>query len=546
MKSERFITDHVVLPFAKYHAARVACYAAVVLLTYGVGSIALPRAFSAFMSAAAIGSEQMRRTIALIALLAVAFMLSYYAKNYMQHRLLLDISSSVRYKSLKSLLNGLVGEYKEIEESEFTYISTVCYFTSRHIIKFAVEHVVPYVAIFLLVAAYFTTHAVALATILALHFVAINCYIWNMYGRLTAKATAQESIWIGAGNRLGDQVKNLMNIIFDNNVSNELKSLKDTQRRVNVASLRYYDAQNRVMLGGFVINYAMVVCVIAVLYWQFKKGQMVKEQLTSILMILLIYQSVLQTYVSEAVGISHAVSKISVVDRHIASLLSDTDACDVKFPSQFYSVRFDAVSFAYSKKHRSIIENRSFHFRPKQLNVLRGPSGSGKTTIMKLIVKMIKPTSGKIYYDSAESSRYCAKDVRTSVYYVNQRTTLFNRSVMYNLQYGNSVSAGRIVSLLLKYDLMTPFAALPNGLNSFVGVNGSQLSLGMQKIVMVMRGVLKPNKTVVIFDEPLTSLDPGTQKKIIKLLTSEMTDKTVVVISHDEAILPYADHVVDM
>jgi len=54
---------------------------------------------------------------------------------------------------------------------------------------------------------------------------------------------------------------------------------------------------------------------------------------------------------------------------------------------------------------------------------------------------------------------------------------------------------------------------LEYGIDTPCGTNGSRLSLGMQKIIMVIRGILKPNKSIVIYDEPLTSLDQETRKK---------------------------------
>jgi ABC-type lipoprotein export system ATPase subunit len=66
----------------------------------------------------------------------------------------------------------------------------------------------------------------------------------------------------------------------------------------------------------------------------------------------------------------------------------------------------------------------------------------------------------------------------------------------------------------------------------------------MQKIIMVIRGILKPNKSIVIYDEPLTSLDQETRKKIVKLIVNETKGKTIIVITHDPDILPYADHIV--
>jgi len=84
------------------------------------------------------------------------------------------------------------------------------------------------------------------------------------------------------------------------------------------------------------------------------------------------------------------------------------------------------------------------------------------------------------------------------------------------------------------------------GIESNSGVNGSHLSLGMQKIIMVVRGILKPNKGVLILDEPLSSLDKETRQKIVKMIVHETKNKTVIAISHDPEILPYADNVIHL
>ena len=173
-----------------------------------------------------------------------------------------------------------------------------------------------------------------------------------------------------------------------------------------------------------------------------------------------------------------------------------------------------------------------------------GKSGSGKTTIMKLIIKMYNPTKGDIYLDETNSKDICQTDIRNNIYYVNQRTILFDETVLYNLQYGNDISKNVILELLNKYDLLDYYKTLEHGLDSTCGVNGSNLSLGMQKIIMVVRGILKPNKPILIFDEPLTSLDKETRVKIVKFIVNETKGKTVIIISHDPEILPYADNII--
>ena len=92
---------------------------------------------------------------------------------------------------------------------------------------------------------------------------------------------------------------------------------------------------------------------------------------------------------------------------------------------------------------------------------------------------------------------------------------------------------------------MTVFNKLPNGIYTKAGVNGNNLSMGMQKVTMIVRGILKEG-LIYAFDEPLTSLDSKTRKKIIKMLMEELKDKTLIIITHDKEILPYMDKTLKM
>ena len=167
-----------------------------------------------------------------------------------------------------------------------------------------------------------------------------------------------------------------------------------------------------------------------------------------------------------------------------------------------------------------------------------GQSGSGKSTIMKLLIHLHPLTKGNIYIDDEDINHIDTHYLRNKVIYVNQKTVLFNDSVLHNIQYGTHYKEDYIMKLMKKYDLLTLFDKLPFGLKSNCGVNGNNLSLGMQKVIITLRGILKPG-VVYILDEPLTSLDDQTKKKIIKMLMAELKDKTMIVITHDKEIIPY-------
>jgi ATP-binding cassette subfamily B protein len=107
------------------------------------------------------------------------------------------------------------------------------------------------------------------------------------------------------------------------------------------------------------------------------------------------------------------------------------------------------------------------------------------------------------------------------------------------MKYGNDKTDKEIIDFLKKYNILYIFKdcqTSPNTcLNNIVENNGTNISLGMQKIIFLVRGILR-NSTVYVFDEPLTSVDPSTREEIIKMIDQETKGKTLIIITHDNEI----------
>ena len=104
-----------------------------------------------------------------------------------------------------------------------------------------------------------------------------------------------------------------------------------------------------------------------------------------------------------------------------------------------------------------------------------------------------------------------------------------------------------MIRFLNKYDLTTIFDNLPNDINETVRVNGGNLSMGMQKIIILVRGILKSrNAHILIIDEPLARLDQKTIVKVLNMIRNECKSKTLLIITHDKEIYPIVDRIVDL
>ena len=190
-------------------------------------------------------------------------------------------------------------------------------------------------------------------------------------------------------------------------------------------------------------------------------------------------------------------------------------------------------SFPSEKEEKNILENISLTINKNDKIAILAESGSGKTTLIKLLLGFYKPQSGKILINNIDINDINIKDIRRKINYINQRTLLLNDTIINNMKFGNNKSDNEITNLLKNYNLLTLFK---NSVQQTVDIGGKNISLGMQKVIFLVRGILKESE-VYIFDEPLTSLDKETRKKIIKMIGDYTKNKTLVIITHDNEIL---------
>ena len=206
---------------------------------------------------------------------------------------------------------------------------------------------------------------------------------------------------------------------------------------------------------------------------------------------------------------------------------------------------FDKVSFAYEGE-REVVREVSFSIPVGKTTAIVGPSGSGKSTLGKLIFGFYKPSSGKILIDGQENTVFKTKSIRAKLAVTPQDIVLFNDTLQYNLTYGaHEVSKGMLKHVVEQADLKNLVSSLPDGLSTQVGERGLKLSGGEKQRVAIARMLLK-ECDINIFDEATSSLDPKSEKIIIKNLLEKRTSKTLIIISHRLSSISGVDNILVM
>ena len=197
------------------------------------------------------------------------------------------------------------------------------------------------------------------------------------------------------------------------------------------------------------------------------------------------------------------------------------------------SIELLNVTKKYPNQDQAAVENFSMKINPGELIMLVGPSGCGKTTTMKMINRIIEPTSGSITIDGEDVLSLDQNTLRRRIGYVIQQIGLFphmtiaeNVSVVPKLLgWSKEKTAARVEDLLSVVELDP---------KTFLNRYPKQLSGGQQQRVGVARA-LAADPPVMLMDEPFGATDPITREKLQAefLRLQESIGKTIVFVTHD-------------
>ena len=194
-------------------------------------------------------------------------------------------------------------------------------------------------------------------------------------------------------------------------------------------------------------------------------------------------------------------------------------------------VRMTDVDFAY-EEGKTVLHNVSVYAEPGQKVAFVGATGAGKTTITNLFNRFYDIEDGKIRYDGININKIKKTDLRRSLGLVLQDTNLFTGTVMDNIRYGNlsatdeeCISAARLAGA---DDFIT---RLPDGYNTLLSNNGSNLSQGQRQLIAIARAAVA-NPPVMILDEATSSIDTRTEQIVQRGMDKLMEGRTVFVIAH--------------
>lgn len=206
-------------------------------------------------------------------------------------------------------------------------------------------------------------------------------------------------------------------------------------------------------------------------------------------------------------------------------------------------VRMFDVDFEY-EKNKPVLHNITLYAKPGQKVAFVGATGAGKTTITNLINRFYDIADGKIRYDGININKIKKDDLRHSLGIVLQDTNLFTGTVMDNIRYGRLDATDEECMAAAQLAGADDFIErLPDGYNTMLTQNGSNLSQGQRQLLSIAR-VAVADPPVMILDEATSSIDTRTEAIVQRGMDALMVGRTVFVIAHRLSTVKNSDVII--
>jgi len=211
-----------------------------------------------------------------------------------------------------------------------------------------------------------------------------------------------------------------------------------------------------------------------------------------------------------------------------------------------YDFQLNEVSFRYPDQQELVLKNISLTIPQRSKIAIVGPSGSGKTTLLQLLMRYYDPEQGNVFLTGQNIRQFDADELMTCFGVLSQRSQLFAATIKENLLLAKpDASATELDSAVKTAGLADFIGHLPDGLDTWVGESGVQVSGGEARRIALARLYLK-DAPVLILDEPTEGLDGDTERDVFTALADFARDKTVIMVTHREAGLGLVDMVYRM
>jgi len=229
----------------------------------------------------------------------------------------------------------------------------------------------------------------------------------------------------------------------------------------------------------------------------------------------------------------------SSVDAVYKSLFEDDDTAIeavipvTELPADVLDIIVSDVTFQYPNTPSPVLKDISLTIPDKKSVAFIGASGEGKTTLADIILGVLTPETGGVFF-AGKSIHHSFEEWSRNVGYIPQQIYLLDESILENVAFGierDDIDVEQVWHTLEQAQLASFVRSLPEGLETIVGDRGIRLSGGQRQRIGIARALYN-NPSILVLDEATSSLDTETEKAVMEAIEKFQGDKTMIIIAH--------------
>lgn len=511
-----------------------------------VSEVVFPHFYGKIIDAMTHNTPLFTPFLHVIILLVVAQVL-YTLSEHHDAKLLPYLHSFMSEKIVQRVLENHQEQHTELELGELNAKLTKLPATLISWFERVKNYVIPYLLVFVFAIVYFILYDVYLGVGLLVTLGTFALFFIKSPRSCLGLSAQRDKCFNKIHETIDDVLRNLFSVFGSNQEAAEIDRLQQALAHDNNLYEKTIKCVSNLKIWVTPITVCYLIFFAVRCYHLIERRTLSSSHFVPIFIVLLYILSAMNTLTDQLRDITlewgMIIGSSDILERQEKKAVLDAHMMPV-IPAS--GIGFHHVFFTYPGSNRPIIKDFTLHIRPGERVCIVGDIGSGKSTVIKLLMKYHIHDAGTIYLDGKNYMDLPVEEVRSRIGYVPQQPTLFNRSVMDNIMYGNTTHTRLDVEQLLEtLEINKGFESLDQGYDTIIGKNGSKLSGGQRQLVWCLRVFLR-NPQVILLDEPTASVDEKTKKIIHQLLDHMTKDKTVIMITHDPFLVNISTRVITM
>jgi ABC-type multidrug transport system fused ATPase/permease subunit len=544
------------LDFAKANKGLYAVFLTTIL-THPLEKIVFPHVFSKTLAAVSSGGKarthmkSMATIIGLWAVIQVIFTGINLLDSVMVPRFL-DFSRS---RLVRDIMNTYETRYSQVMTGDLLSKIIKLPEALRDMFYLVHHHLVVDVVIHTCTIAYFYWLHPRLGHVY-LAGVAAWCLVnWRFYTVCSRSALKKEQSQDNLHEEVEDVLQNLLSVYLCNKKSEEMDEIAVVQAAYssNLSSGLRCATTFRAMYAVLVV--AVFVGIIVTADDLRRKGDVSTETFVATFVVVFTAMGRMMAGYTSVRNLQHEVGVISSVEAHLNAVAGDGGSSAAEDAARaedgrraetaaLSDIRFEGVTV--KRGDTVVLDSLDLVIAAGRSTAIVGRVGCGKSTLANVLMRLDTIDGGTIRYGDAEIGAYPLEEWRKMFSYTPQHPKLRNKTLIENINYaGAGVTPTRVDRVLRDNGLTHVADAFAPRYHKSVGVGGKALSGGQRQLVWLMRSLFS-GAPIVMLDEPTSALDPASRNDVMRLLKSSFTDRTLIIITHDPAVMKMVDTVVEM